>query len=192
MGTLGVTLIGYYLNATCSILAFTSLMLYAFAYTPLKKVSKIAVHIGAIPGAISPLIGYVAATGKIDFTAISLFVIQFVWQFPHFYAIAWQLDDDYKKVGMDLLPIGADKNRAGAIQIAVFTLLLLPISFLPVILSFGSIYAALALLALGIFFFVRSIQLIIDLSDKSARKLMFASFIYLPVVFIIMLIDKIL
>ncbi|RZL06483.1 MAG: protoheme IX farnesyltransferase, partial [Pedobacter sp.] len=102
MGIVGTYLLGK-LNIETGLLSVFSIILYAFAYTPLKRKSQIAVFVGAIPGALPPLIGYVAAHGKIDQVAVILFLIQFVWQFPHFWAIAWVLDDDYKKAGFRLL-----------------------------------------------------------------------------------------
>ena len=100
----GLSLISYYLNIYAALLSLISLILYSFVYTPMKKIGPIAVFIGAIPGALPPLIGWVASTGQITLEAIIIFSIQFIWQFPHFWAIAWMYDDDYKKAGFKLLP----------------------------------------------------------------------------------------
>src|SRR5206468_10452850 len=102
MGISGIILLTYFFNPTAGVLAAISLLSYAFIYTPLKRVSSIAVFVGAISGALPPAIGYVCATGKIDFIAVLLFSIQFLWQFPHFWAIAWIQHDDYKKAGIML------------------------------------------------------------------------------------------
>jgi protoheme IX farnesyltransferase len=190
LGTAGVYLIAHYLSPLCGILSFLSLVSYAFIYTPLKKVTPLNVYIGAFPGAVSPIIGYAASKGSLDMTALCLFVIQFVWQFPHFYSISWLLDDDYKRAGLKMMPLGAKKDKAGAIQIVAFTAILLPLSFLPYFLGLGSVVAAIVLEAASLYFFFRSIMLLKDLSNLSSKKLMFTSFFYLPLVFIIMLIDK--
>lgn len=192
MGAAGVLLISYNLNWLSGFLALISLCLYGFVYTPLKRLSPIAVHVGAIPGALPTIIGYVAASGKLDAVAWTLFIIQVLWQFPHFYAIAWLLDDDYKRAGLKMLPLGAAKDKKGAIQIAVFTGLLLPVCFVPVLLGFGSLVGCILLCICSLFYFGQSIKLLNDLGNKSAKQLMFTSFVYLPVVFIIMFIDKIL
>src|SRR6195952_597628 len=135
MGMAGTYILGT-LNILTGLLSVFSILLYAFAYTPLKRKSPLAVFVGAIPGALPPLIGYVAAHGKIDTIALILFGIQFVWQFPHFWAIAWVLDDDYKLAGFRLLPTGK-RNLTSAIIALVFTLILLPVSLLPTYLHFG-------------------------------------------------------
>src|SRR5476649_1753022 len=135
MGIVGTYLLGS-LNILTGLLSVFSILLYAFAYTPLKRKSPIAVFVGAIPGALPPLIGYVAAHGKIDTIALILFGIQFVWQFPHFWAIAWVLDDDYKLAGFRLLPT-QKRDRASAIITFIFTVALLPVSLLPTFMGFG-------------------------------------------------------
>ena len=191
MGLIGVGMIAHYLVGMCAILSLVSLCLYGFVYTPLKKVTPLAVHIGAIPGALPAVIGYVAANGSLDGMAWILFFIQVLWQFPHFYSIAWILDDDYKRAGIKLMPLFAMKDRRGAIQIMLFTSLLIPMSVLAFILGFTGLIATIVLVALSGYFFYQSLQLLKDLTNASAKKLMFGSFLYLPVAFIIILIDKI-
>ena len=190
MGAAGVILISAYLNPLCGILSFASLVTYGFIYTPLKKYTPLNVYIGAFPGAVSPIIGYAASHGSLDILALCLFVIQFVWQFPHFYSIAWLLDDDYKRAGLKMMPLGAKKDKAGAMQIVIFTATLLPVCFLPYALGVGSLWSTLLLEICSLFFFYRSIMLLKDLGNGVARKLMFTSFFYLPLVFVIMLLDK--
>jgi len=190
MGFVGLLLITLFLNKFSGILSLSALCIYAFIYTPLKKISPIAVHVGAISGAIPPIIGYVAATGRIDAITWALFIIQFIWQFPHFYAIAWVCDDDYKRAGLRMLPLGADKDKKGAWQILLFTLSLLPLSFLPYFMGNTSIFACVLVLLCSGLFSYQSIALFRELSDKRARQLMFGSFLYLPLVFIIILMDK--
>ncbi|MFD1628729.1 heme o synthase [Pseudopedobacter beijingensis] len=180
MGIFGTYLLGS-LNLTTGLLSVFSILFYAFIYTPLKRKSPIAVFFGAIPGALPPLIGYVAAHGAIDHIAVILFSIQFMWQFPHFWAIAWVLDDDYKKAGFRLLPTTKrDKISAG---FALFTTVaLIPISLLPTIYGFGGNIVAIISVILGLWFSWLALKLFIKLDIESARKLMFGSFIYLPVV----------
>lgn len=185
MGIFGTYLLGS-LNLTTGLLSVFSILFYAFIYTPLKRKSPIAVFVGAIPGALPPLIGYVAAHGKIDHIALILFAIQFVWQFPHFWAIAWVLDDDYKKAGFRLLPTTKrDKISAGITLLS--TIILIPVSLLPTIYGFGGYTIAGVSLIAGILFMYYAFKLYIDLEVKSAQKLMFASFIYLPIVQLVLL-----
>jgi protoheme IX farnesyltransferase len=185
MGIFGTYLLGS-LNLTTGLLSVFSILFYAFIYTPLKRKSPIAVFVGAIPGALPPLIGYVAAHGKIDHIALILFAIQFVWQFPHFWAIAWVLDDDYKKAGFRLLPTTKrDKVSAGVTLLS--TIILIPVSLLPTIYGFGGYTIAGVSLIAGILFMYYAFKLYLDLEVKSAQKLMFASFIYLPIVQLVLL-----
>ncbi len=125
MGIGGILIITYFFNPTAGVLAAVSLLSYAFVYTPMKRISSIAVFLGAIPGALPPAIGYVCATGKIDFVAAVLFGIQFLWQFPHFWAIAWVQYEDYKKAGIMLLPSASGKTRMSAIQNVIYCIALL-------------------------------------------------------------------
>lgn len=180
MGMAGTYLLGS-LNLLTGLLSVFSILLYAFAYTPLKRKSPIAVFVGAIPGALPPLIGYVAAHGKIDTIALILFGIQFVWQFPHFWAIAWVLDDDYKLAGFRLLPTG-NRDLGSAIITFIFTLILLPVSLLPTIYGYGGYYVGAVSLACSVVFLYQAYNLLRTQQIEAARKLMFGSFMYLPVV----------
>lgn len=187
MAIFGTYLLGN-LNLTTGYLSVFSILLYAFAYTPLKRKSPIAVFVGAIPGALPPLIGYVAAHGKIDTIALILFGIQFIWQFPHFWAIAWVLDDDYKLAGFRLLPTGK-RDLPSAIIIFIFTIVLVPVSLLPVYYSFGGYYVGVVSFISGLVFAYLALKLLRDLQIDSARKLMYGSFLYLPVVQLVFLFD---
>jgi len=126
-GLIGMILLVKFTNPLTVVLSMVSLLLYSFVYTPLKRVGPIAVFVGAIPGAFPPLLGWVAATGTIGYEALVLFGIQFIWQFPHFWAIAWVSHEDYQKAGFKLLPAGGNKDFHTAIQIMIYTLFLLPI-----------------------------------------------------------------
>src|ERR1700744_3125506 len=158
MGIIGTYLLGS-LNILTGLLSVFSILLYAFAYTPLKRKSPIAVFVGAIPGALPPLIGYVAAHGKIDGIALILFGVQFVWQFPHFWAIAWVLDDDYKLAGFRLLPSGK-RNRTSAVLTFLFTLTLLPVSLLPVFYGYGGYWVGGVSLVCGLIFLYQAFNLL--------------------------------
>ena len=187
MAMAGTYLLGR-LNLTTGYLSVFSILLYAFAYTPLKRKSPIAVFVGAIPGALPPLIGYVAAHEKIDAIALILFGIQFIWQFPHFWAIAWVLDDDYKLAGFRLLPSGK-RNLTSAVVTFIFTLILIPVSLLPTLYGYGGYYVGGVSLLCSLVFLYLAFMLLRNLEISSAKKLMYGSFIYLPVVQLMFLFD---
>lgn len=178
-------------NILTLVLAVSSLILYAFIYTPLKRVGPIAVFVGAIPGALPPLIGWAAATNMIGHEALIIFGIQFIWQFPHFWAIAWVSDDDYKRAGFKLLPAGGKKDLNTAINIMIYTLFLLPLGLLPSYFGLTGITSGVIATICGVLFLSQTFQLMKDNSRKSALKIMFSSFVYLPIVQIAYLVDKI-
>ena len=194
MGVVGISLL-YILNPLSAIFGFTALLLYVLVYTPLKGKTPWAVFVGAIPGAIPFMLGWTAATGDFDIVAGTLFAIQFLWQFPHFWALAWMLDDDYKKVGYELLPT-REKDKGSAFQIFVYTLGMLVVSLLPLSSLTGSLslspLAAFIVAALGVYMLVKAIVLLKTLDLKDAKKLFFSSLAYLPLVQIVMIIDKLL
>ncbi len=187
MALAGTYLLGS-LNLTTGLLSVFSILLYAFAYTPLKRVSPIAVFVGAIPGAFPPFIGYVAGYGTIDQIALIVFCIQFVWQFPHFWAIAWVLDDDYKLAGFRLLPTGK-RDMVSAIITFICTLILVPVSLLPTIYHYGGYWVGGVSLVCSLVFLYLAFMLLLKRDIKSAQKLMFGSFFYLPVVQLMFLFD---
>ncbi|RKR81428.1 protoheme IX farnesyltransferase [Mucilaginibacter gracilis] len=187
MAIFGTSLL-FKLNFTAGYLSVFSIALYAFVYTPLKRVSPIAVFVGAIPGALPPLIGYVAAHPQIDKIALVLFGIQFIWQFPHFWAIAWVLDDDYKLAGFRLLATGK-RDKWSAIIALIFTLILLPVSLLPTYMGFGGYVIGGVSLILSLVFIYQAFNLVKTLEIKSAKQLMYGSFFYLPLVQLILLFD---
>ena len=191
LGISGVGLLAYFFNALTAALSLLSLVLYGFVYTPLKRINPICVFVGAIPGAMPPLIGWVAASGSIDIEAIILFGIQFFWQFPHFWAIAWVLDDDYKKAGFKMLPTAGGKDLKTAVQIMIYTLMLIPLSLLP--LQFGMTGTTSAMIAVvcGVLFLAQTFYLMRTCSKKAAMNIMFGSFLYLPIVQIAFVLDKV-
>lgn len=191
IGLIGLLLISLFANPFTAILSLMSLVLYSFIYTPLKRVGPIAVFVGAIPGAFPPLLGWVAATGVVSLEALILFGIQFVWQFPHFWAIAWVADEDYKKAGFKLLPSGGAKDLSTAIQIMVYTLFLLPMGLLPSFFGITGMTSAFVSVLCGVLFLSQTFLLMRDCSQKSALKIMFGSFFYLPIVQIAYLLDTV-
>lgn len=186
----GILLITVYFNTTAGLLAALSLISYAFLYTPLKRYSSIAVFVGAIPGALPPIIGYVAATTKLNQFAFLLFLIQFIWQFPHFWAIAWMKYDDYKKAGIMLLPSKEGKNRYSALMNIIYVLALIVAGILPFVFLQIGLVGTIILTLTGILFLVPAVKLYFSQEDKDAKKLMFASLLYLPVSLFVILFDK--
>lgn len=193
MSVFGIVILWVFMNPLSGILGAIALILYTIVYTPLKQITPFAVFVGAIPGAIPPLLGYVATTsgfGEITFEAMILFSVQFMWQFPHFWAIAWVLDDDYKKAGFQLLPSLGGRDKSSAFQVLVYTLFLLPISLFPVFFGMSGILSAIIISLCGAFFTYQAYILYKECSVEAARKLMFGSFIYLPVVQLAVMIGK--
>lgn len=185
IGIAGLVILWIFLNPLSSLLSGLSILLYVGAYTPLKKTTAFAVLVGAFPGAFPPLLGAIAATenfGSVPYEGLVLFAIQFVWQFPHFWAIAWVMDEDYKKAGFRLLPSG-ERNKASAFQILVYTLFLLLMSMVPVFFRMtDTLMATVIILVCGLLFLYQAVKLYRDCTVKSARELMFGSFGYLPLV----------
>lgn len=177
-------------NLTTALISALSMVLYGFVYTPLKQVGPIAVFVGAFPGAFPPMIGWVAATNHFGLEPGILFAIQFFWQFPHFWAIAWVLDEDYKRAGFKLLPANGLKDSDTTLQIMIYTLFLLPVGWLPYYLGMTGLNSAFVASVFGILFLAQTFHLMRHCTDKTAKQLMFGSFIYLPIVQIAFLLDK--
>ena len=201
MGILG-TLVLVRLNFIAGLLSVFSIFLYAFVYTPLKPKSRIAVFIGAIPGALPPLIGYFAAFASAGFglayasvsesaiviTPFILFLIQFFWQYPHYWAIAWVADEDYKRAGIQLLP-SLKKDRVSSIFIFVSALLMIPVGFLPMYYGFGGwVFTIISLLG-GLGFTWFGYKHLVHQTDETAKKVMYMSFLYLPLTQLVLLFD---
>ncbi|WP_367916605.1 heme o synthase [Leadbetterella sp. DM7] len=190
-GLAGLAMILILFNLYAALLALLSLLLYGFVYTPLKRVGPIAVAVGALPGAFPPMIGWVASSGHFGLEPGILFAIQFFWQFPHFWAIAWVLDDDYSKAGFKLLPSKGGRDLSSAFQIMSYTLFLLPLCWVPYYLGMTGINSAVIALLSGVLFLAQTLHLMKERTNKAALKLMFGSFLYLPVVQIAYLLDKV-
>ena len=191
LGVLGLALLAYCFNPLTAALSFLSLVLYGFIYTPLKTISPVCVAVGAIPGGLPPLIGWVAATGFVGIPAWVLFGIQFMWQFPHFWAIAWVADDDYKRAGFKMLPAPGERDLRTAFQIMTYTVLLIPVSLLPLVLGISGRVSAGVALVCGVLFLLMTVQLMRTQDRKAALSIMFASFLYLPIVQIALVLDKV-
>ena len=172
----------YTLNLYTALLGLLAFISYVFIYTPMKRKSPWAVFVGAIPGALPPMIGAVAVTGEFGLIPGVLFFVQFVWQFPHFWAIAWVSFDDYKAGGFSLLPSKEGKSKNSAFQIVVYSLALIPFSLLPWLMGMTGIVSFVVAMIIGLWFFYYSWKLFLTCDDKDARKLMFASFLYLPII----------
>ncbi len=189
-GLVGI-LILFYLNPLSGILGILALFLYVAIYTPLKQITPWAVFVGAFPGAIPPMLGFVAYTGKFGLEPGLLFALQFMWQFPHFWAIAWKADEDYKKAGFRLLPSPGGKDQSSAFLILLYCLFMVMVSLLPLAFGLVGAVSSIFILAAGVLMVWPSIQLFRKKTDKAATKVMFASFIYVPIVLLAWYFDKI-
>lgn len=190
IGSIGIGILWFYVNTLSGILGFVALLSYVAIYTPLKQITPFAVFIGAFPGAIPPMLGWIAFSGEMSLQALILFAIQFMWQFPHFWALAWMLEDDYKKAGFEMLPAKDGRSKTSALQIMVYTGSIIPFGLLPYFFRMSGITSAIVITLCGIYFMIKAIKLHSTLEITDARKLLYASFIYLPVVQLALLIDK--
>ncbi|MFM2194517.1 MAG: protoheme farnesyltransferase [Bacteroidota bacterium] len=190
----GIFILFYFLNFASGILGVGAFVSYVFVYTPLKRISPWAVFVGAFPGAIPPMIGYVAASNHFGLEAGLLFAVQFMWQFPHFWAIAWVSHEDYTRGGYRLLPFNDLPDKRVAFQILIYTMFLIPVSLLPWALPLSSPmvgnWAAGICILSGLYFVWLSWKLYLDPSMGNARRVMFASFFYLPMIQIAYVIDQ--
>ena len=189
----GLFILYYVFNPLSALIALISYLLYSFLYTPLKKITAVSVLVGAIPGSLPCLIGWVAATNHMgSLAAWTLFILQFFWQFPHFWSIAWLGHEDYEKAGMKMLPREGKVGQYTAFQCVLYSAVLIPLSALPMIampetyswISFGGLVIAASWMLYNSILFLK------DNSDLKARKVMFSSFVYLPLTLISLIIDK--
>jgi protoheme IX farnesyltransferase len=181
--------LGFGVNWLCSALGIATLMMYLFFYTPLKQKTWWSTTVGAFPGAMPPLIGYAAAAGKLTPEAIVLGASLFLWQFPHFYAIAWMYREDYSRAGIRMLPVVEPDGESTARQILLFSGLLIPISLVPKWMGMtGTVYVVGAIV-LGLLFLYAGIRVSLDRTKLRARRVLLASVVYLPVLYALMVLD---
>jgi heme o synthase len=193
-GVVGLMIMLLKFNWQSSLIGLLSLFIYGFIYTPLKKVNSVAVLVGGLPGALPCLIGWVAAyyDSPIEWTGgWIIFAIQFIWQFPHFWAIAWVAHQDYSKAGFKLLPSDKGPTKFTAVQTIMYSTLMLPIGVLPYYYNISGITSLWILMACNIAMIALSVRLYIKMDVASARRVMFSSYFYLAVVFIALLADKV-
>ena len=190
-GIVGVGMMWYFFNLSSALVSAFSLFLYSFIYTPLKKINSIAVLIGALPGALPCLIGWVAGNDDFALGGWVLFGMQFLWQFPHFWAIAWVAHADYTKAGFKLLPADKGPTKFTAIQTIMYSFLMIPIGMVPYFIGLTGITSLWIVLVCNLFMVFQSARLYKEMDVKAARRVMFSSYIYLPIVLLAMLADKI-
>jgi protoheme IX farnesyltransferase len=190
-GIAGVLILGYFFNWLSAGLAAFSLFLYAFIYTPLKKINAIAVLIGAFPGAMPCLIGWAAGANELSLGGWVLFAIQFLWQFPHFWAIAWVAHKDYSNAGFKLLPSEQGPTKYTALQTIVYSLLMIPVGMIPYYIGMSGMTSLIIVMLTNLFLVMQCFRLYKEMSVKAARRVMFSSYIHLPVVLLALLMDKV-
>ncbi len=189
-GVLGVAMMWYFFNLSAALLSVFSLFLYAYIYTPLKKINSIAVLVGGFPGALPCLIGWVAGNDDFSIGGWILFGIQFLWQFPHFWAIAWVAHTDYSRAGFKLLPADKGPTKFTALQAVMYSVLMIPVGILPYYFGLTGQVSMWIVIGCNLFMVVQSLRLYKEMDVKAARRVMFSSYIYLPVVLLSLLADK--
>lgn len=177
-------------NLLAALLGLFTLASYIFVYTPLKRISPHSTTVGAVPGAMPPLIGYAAASGLLNWDAGVLYAILFLWQFPHFYAIAWMYRDDYAKAGIRMLPVVEPTTKSTARRIVWFSLVLIPISLLPRYFDMVGYYYVSGAVAVGVYYFYVSMRALFDRTVSRARQVLLASVVYLPVLYGLLVLDR--
>lgn len=189
-GIVGVLLLGYFFNVLSAVIAAVSWFVYAFMYTPLKRVNSVAVLVGAIPGALPCLIGWAAGQDELSAGGWILFAIQFFWQFPHFWAIAWIAHADYSNAGFKLMPSVAGPTKYSAVQSVIYSLVLIPVGTLPYVAGISGVVSFWVVLAANLMMVWLSVRLYREMNPKAARSVMFGSYIYLAIVLLALLADK--
>src|SRR5687767_10673539 len=190
LSVLGLLVLAAGVNVASAVVALATLVSYAAIYTPLKRRTSFATVIGAIPGALPPVIGWAAAAGTLSQGAWVLFAILFLWQLPHFLAIAWMYREDYARAGFPMLPVIEPDGRSTARQAVVYAAALLPVALAPTLVGMsGPVYFGGALV-LTLLFLVMSIRFGLTRAVRDARRLFFASIIYLPILWALMIVDR--
>ena len=186
----GVFIIGLWFNWVAAGISAFSLFLYGFIYTPLKKVHSIAVLVGAVPGALPCLIGWAAGDPELGIGGWVLFALQFLWQFPHFWAIAWVVHEDYSQAGFKLLPSAGGPTKYAAVQSILYCVLLIPIGVLPYVFGMSGMVSLVIVALANLMMLWQCVRLFREMDLKAARRVMFSSYIYLPVVLLALLANK--
>lgn len=181
----------YLINPISTTLGLLAMVLYVLVYTPLKPITPLSVFVGAFPGSVPPMLGYVAATGHFGLEPGMLFLTQFFWQFPHFWSIAWKLHDDYLLGGFWMLPSKGGRDKSSAYQIMLYTAFMIPVGMLPWVVNITGVVSAIIAMIFGVVMLIPAIKLYRTLDDKYAKQIMFYSFAYLPLMLIIYLLDKV-
>ncbi len=187
---LAQTYLAIFVNPLTALLGMTVIAGYLFGYTPLKTRTTLSTLVGAFPGAMPPLIGWAAARGELSVEAWVLFAILFLWQFPHFLAIAWMYREDYERAGILMLPVVEPSGKITAQQIVVYTVMLLPVSLLPAVLGISGRIYLYGAIVLGLLFLCSSVRAAFSQSRQEARRLLLASVLYLPLLFILMVLNR--
>jgi len=187
---IGLFILAYFFNFLSALTALFSWFVYAYLYTPLKKISSVSVLVGAIPGALPCLIGWAAGNDDLAIGGWILFAIQFFWQFPHFWAIAWIAHKDYTAAGFKLMPSNQGPTKYSAIQSVIYSLVLLPVGVLPYLNGMSGVISFWIVLAANLFMVAQCVRLYKEMNVKAARRVMFSSYIYLPIVLLALLGDK--
>ena len=190
LSLVGCSYLALAVRPAASLLAVLTLVCYLFLYTPLKRRTPMCTLVGAFPGAMPVLIGYVAAAGKLDSPAWLLYAILFLWQFPHFMAIAWMYREDYSRAGYLILPVGGNRDRIVILQSFFVSMVLIPISLIPTLTGSAGFIYCLGALALGSIFLMSSARFAFQRSSAAAKQLLAASIIYLPAVLALMMLDR--
>ncbi|MFM8586956.1 MAG: heme o synthase [Bacteroidota bacterium] len=186
----GIFIIGLWFNWMAAGIAAFSLFLYGFIYTPLKKVHSISVLIGAIPGALPCLIGWAAGDPLLGIGGWVLFALQFFWQFPHFWAIAWVAHEDYSSAGFKLLPDVGGPTKYAAVQSILYSVLLIPIGVMPYVFGMSGMVSMIIVGIANLAMFWQCVRLFREMNVTAARRVMFGSYFYLPIVLLSLLADK--
>lgn len=191
MLAVGLFILWHYFNLLSASISLFSWFVYAFMYTPLKKISAISVLVGAVPGALPCLIGWAAGNDDVSAGGWVLFALQFFWQFPHFWAIAWVAHKDYSNAGFKLMPSVEGPTKYSAIQSVIYSLVLIPVGMLPFWVGMSGVVSLCIVFVANLFMIWLCVRLFLDMERKAARRVMFASYFYLPIVLLALLADKI-
>lgn len=191
LSALGIAWLGVRINTLTAVLSAATIGLYLAVYTPLKRRTSLNTHVGAVPGAIPPVMGWTAATGRIEPGAWALFGILYLWQFPHFLAIAWMYRHDYARGDLPMLPVVDPEGAATGRQVALYALALLPVSLLPTMLGLAGPVYFFGALAAGLVLLAFSLRMAFARDRLTARRLLMASVTYLPTLLVLLVIDRV-